>query len=59
MSANPNHHYFDGFYQLIWQQIIPPALTQKEVEHILAHFQLNATTPVLDLMCGYGRLLWR
>ena len=55
MSANPNHHYFDGFYQLIWQQIIPPALTQKEVEHILAHFQLNATTPVLDLMCGYGR----
>ncbi len=55
MSANPNHHYFDGFYQLIWQQIIPPALTQKEVEHVLAHFQLNATTPVLDLMCGYGR----
>lgn len=55
MSVNPNHQYFDGFYQHIWQQIIPAALTEKEVEHMIERFQLNASTPVLDLMCGYGR----
>lgn len=55
MSINPNHRYFDGFYQHIWQQIIPAALTEKEVEHMIERFQLNSSTPVLDLMCGYGR----
>ena len=55
MSINPNHHFFDGFYQQIWQQIIPAALTEKEVEYLIDRFQLNESTPVLDLMCGYGR----
>ncbi len=52
---NPNHHYFDGLYQSIWQQIIPEVLTQKEVDHLLRHFKLDQATPVVDLMCGYGR----
>ncbi len=52
---SPNHHYFDGLYQSIWQQIIPNVLTQKEVDFLLRHFQLDHTTPVVDLMCGYGR----
>lgn len=55
MSQNPNHHYFDGFYQQIWQQLIPAALTEKELNHLFERFQLNASTPVLDLLCGYGR----
>jgi len=55
MSINPNHGYFDGLYQQIWQQIIPTALTEKEVAHMVERFQLNASTPVLDLMCGHGR----
>lgn len=52
---NPNHHYFDGFYQSIWQQIIPEALTEKEIQYLLQFHSLDASTPVLDLMCGYGR----
>lgn len=55
MMLNPNHHFFDGFYQEIWQQIMPEALTQKEVEHLVGVYGLNADTPVVDLMCGYGR----
>lgn len=55
MIANPNHRYFDGIYQQLWQQIIPAALTEKEVGYLLEQFKLDASTPVLDLMCGYGR----
>jgi cyclopropane fatty-acyl-phospholipid synthase-like methyltransferase len=55
MTANPNHHYFDGFYQEIWQQLIPTQLTEKEIQHLLANYGLNSSTRVLDLMCGYGR----
>lgn len=55
MSQNPNHQYFDGFYQQIWQQLIPATLTEKELNHLFERFRLNETTPVLDLMCGYGR----
>ncbi len=55
MNANPNHRYFDGIYQQLWQQIIPAALTEKEVGYLLERIELNVTTPVLDLMCGHGR----
>lgn len=55
MSVNPNHSYFDGFYQEIWQQIIPEALTEKEIDHLIDHYKLDGSTRVLDLMCGHGR----
>ncbi len=55
MISNPNHSFFDGFYQEIWQQVIPEELTAKEVNHLLTHHQLDATKRVLDLMCGHGR----
>ncbi len=55
MSANPNHHFFDGFYQEIWPQLLPEQLTRQEVEHLFVAYGLNTQTPVLDLMCGPGR----
>lgn len=55
MIANPNHDFFDGLYQHIWQQIIPAQLTEKEVGHLIEQHGLNHSSRVLDLMCGYGR----
>lgn len=55
MSTNPNHAYFDGFYQQIWQSLIPEKLTENEIGHLLETYQLGPSTKVLDLMCGYGR----
>ncbi len=55
MSANPNHQFFDGFYQEIWQQLMPAQLTNKEVAHLIGTYGLSQQTPVLDLMCGQGR----
>jgi len=55
MNTNPNHTYFDGFYQEIWQALIPEALTKKEITHLLETYALGSATKVVDLMCGYGR----
>lgn len=55
MSTNPNHAYFDGFYQQIWQTLIPEQLTDKEITHLLETYKMGPSTKLLDLMCGYGR----
>src|SRR5260221_5161524 len=52
---NINDTYFDGYYKEIWRIMIPDELTRKEVEFILAYFNLHPGNKVLDLMCGYGR----
>jgi SAM-dependent methyltransferase len=53
--SNVNDSYFNGIYKEIWRSIIPDKLTQKEIEFILAYFQLQPDDKVLDMMCGYGR----
>lgn len=52
---NINDTYFDGYYKQIWRSIIPDELTGKEVDFMIPHFNLQAGSKVLDLMCGYGR----
>lgn len=52
---NINNSYFDGHYKDIWKTLIPPELTVKETDFMVQHFQLQAGSRVLDLMCGYGR----
>ena len=52
---NINNTYFDGYYKDIWRDIIPAELTQKEAEFMESYFELDKTSAVLDLMCGYGR----
>jgi len=54
-STNINDRFFDSSYQYAWKGIIPPGLTEAEVDFIVELGILNANTPVLDLMCGYGR----
>jgi len=52
---NVNDHYFNGHYKDIWRTLIPSQLTGKELEFIIPYFNLNTSSTVLDLMCGYGR----
>ena len=53
--SNVNDSYFNGIYKEIWRSIIPDKLTQKEIDFILAYFELQPGDKVLDMMCGYGR----
>lgn len=53
--SNINDTYFDGHYKDIWRAMIPEELTTKEVDFMLAYFNLQPGSKVLDLMCGYGR----
>ncbi len=53
--SNINDTYFDGAYKEIWRTLIPDELTVKEVDFMLPYFNLNESSKVLDLMCGYGR----
>ena len=52
---NINDTYFDGAYKEIWRTLIPDELTVKETDFMLPYFNLNESSKVLDLMCGYGR----
>lgn len=53
--TNINNTYFDGYYKELWRSIIPPVLTEKEIDFIIPYFNLQPGSKVLDLMCGYGR----
>lgn len=53
--SNINDTFFDGYYKDIWRTVIPDELTVKEVDFMVAHFNLEPGSHVLDLMCGYGR----
>lgn len=55
VMSNINDNFFDGHYKEIWKALIPEELTGKEVEFMIAHFNLQPGSCVLDLMCGYGR----
>lgn len=53
--ANINSSFFDGYYKNIWRNIFPEKTTIAEADWIVNEGQLNDTSLVLDLMCGYGR----
>ena len=53
--ANINDTYFDGYYKELWRNIIPPVLTEKEIDFIIPYFNLEPGSKVMDIMCGYGR----
>lgn len=52
---NINNTFFDGYYKEVWKTIIPAELTTREVDFMIAYFDLQAGQHVLDMMCGYGR----
>jgi SAM-dependent methyltransferase len=55
VSSNINNTFFEGSYKYAWKEIIPPGLTEAEVDFIQDIAALNKGAKVLDLMCGYGR----
>lgn len=55
-SPNINDTFFQGLYKHAWKGIIPPGLTEAEVDFIQEIALLNdADKEVIDFMCGYGR----
>ncbi len=52
---NINNIFFDGSYKAVWRKLIPPGLTEAEVDFIIEIAGLKSKSHVLDLMCGYGR----
>jgi SAM-dependent methyltransferase len=54
-SSNINNSFFEGSYKHAWKRIIPPGLTEAEVDFIQDAASLQNGGRVLDLMCGYGR----
>lgn len=52
---NINDNFFDGIYKNIWRKLIPPGLSEAEVDFIEEIGLLKPNDYVLDLMCGYGR----
>jgi SAM-dependent methyltransferase len=55
VAANINNTFFEGSYKEVWRGIIPPGLTEAEVDFILDAASLEPGNRVLDIMCGYGR----
>jgi cyclopropane fatty-acyl-phospholipid synthase-like methyltransferase len=55
-SQNINNSFFEGSYKHAWKGIIPPGLTEAEVDFIQDVASLEAGSKVLDIMCGYCRL---
>lgn len=57
MTSHPNinNSFFEGSYKEVWRKLIPPGLTEAEVDFIMEIAGLKSKTHVLDLMCGYGR----
>src|SRR6478672_8678691 len=54
-TQNINNSFFEGSYKHAWKGIIPPGLTEAEVDFIQDVASLEAGSKVLDIMCGYGR----
>jgi len=54
-SSNINNTFFKGLYKHAWKGIIPPGLTEAEVDFIQEVAALKKRSKVLDIMCGYGR----
>lgn len=54
-STNINNTFFEGSYKHAWKGIIPPGLTEAEVDFIQEMGSLKNGGKVLDFMCGYGR----
>ena len=54
-TKNPNDSFFHSSYKHAWKQLIPPGLTEAEVDFIMEVGHLQPGSKVLDLMCGYGR----
>jgi SAM-dependent methyltransferase len=54
-SPNINNTFFGGSYKYAWKEIIPPALTEAEVDFIQEMIAIKNGAKVLDIMCGYGR----
>jgi len=55
IQHNINNIFFEGSYKEVWRKIIPPGLTEAEVDFIIEAAGLRPKDHVLDLMCGYGR----
>jgi cyclopropane fatty-acyl-phospholipid synthase-like methyltransferase len=54
-SPNINNTFFEGSYKHAWKRIIPPGLTEAEVDFIQEVTGLKEGSRALDIMCGYGR----
>lgn len=54
-SSNINNTFFEGSYKEVWRKLIPPGLTEAEVDFIIDTASLRPGDRVLDIMCGYGR----
>jgi cyclopropane fatty-acyl-phospholipid synthase-like methyltransferase len=54
-SPNINNTFFEGSYKHAWKRIIPPGLTEAEVDFIQEVTGLKEGSRSLDIMCGYGR----
>jgi cyclopropane fatty-acyl-phospholipid synthase-like methyltransferase len=54
-ATNINNRFFKGSYKQAWKGLIPPGLTEAEVDFIEEIAALKNGDLVLDLMCGYGR----
>jgi cyclopropane fatty-acyl-phospholipid synthase-like methyltransferase len=54
-TANINNQFFDGIYKEVWKKLIPPGLSEAEVDFIIEASALKEGDQLLDLMCGYGR----
>lgn len=54
-SSNINNTFFEGSYKEVWRKLIPPGLTEAEVDFIMDAGALHPGDRVLDIMCGYGR----
>lgn len=52
---NINDSFFSGIYKDIWRKLIPPGLSEAEVDFVEDVGGLQPGNHVLDLMCGYGR----
>jgi SAM-dependent methyltransferase len=46
---------FDGSYIMLFEPLRPPAFTNAEIDHFVAHLELEEGAKILDLGCGYGR----
>jgi SAM-dependent methyltransferase len=54
-QENINDNFFSGLYKEIWRKLIPPGLSEAEVDFIVGAGCLEPSNHVLDFMCGYGR----
>ena len=54
-TANINNIFFNGLYKHAWKEIIPPGLTEAEVDFIQEMTAIKSPGKILDIMSGYGR----